>query len=261
MARRDLGRFAGLTATCLSLCGCAGFWDEVTSHNFKFRNLYTTPDPFVVLKESTDGDERAKALRCLREPKYCGGSDQDQDAVVKILVTAATTEKQALCRLAAIDSLSHFRDPRAAAGLQEAFLRSNIGFPPDIATRIQCQAVRGLGEVGDGSSVKFLANVVKEPPAVGSEQEKQQLMDVRIAAARALGKFHDHQAEEALVLVLKKDKDVALHDCAHDSLQACTGKTIPADFKNWDEFMQPGAEKNVDIADGDGKKHKLLGLF
>ena len=78
--------------------------------------MFTKPNPLLVLRDSSDGDKRAKALRALREPKQYGGGDAEQEAIVSILTTAATTEKQPLCRLAAIQSLGHFKDPRAVKG-------------------------------------------------------------------------------------------------------------------------------------------------
>ena len=38
---------------------------------------FVKPDPLVVLRDSSDGDERAKALRALQEPKPNGGTDAD----------------------------------------------------------------------------------------------------------------------------------------------------------------------------------------
>ena len=73
---------AGAALTSLGLSGCAGFWDDVTSKDFKVQAMFVTPNPLLVLRDSTDGDKRAKALRALTEPKQNGGSDEDQDAVV-----------------------------------------------------------------------------------------------------------------------------------------------------------------------------------
>src|SRR5262245_33320387 len=116
MRRRWVGSLVG--PALLGLAGCAGFWDDVTSRDFRVKNLWTREDPLAVLKDSTDGDKRARALRQLREPKQQGGSDQEQDVVVKILTTAATSEKQALCRMAAISALRRFHDPRAVEALK-----------------------------------------------------------------------------------------------------------------------------------------------
>src|SRR5713226_8215250 len=116
------GRFYLLPfAFCLCACGCAGFWDDVTSRDFTWSGMFNKPNPLLVLRDSSDGDKRACALRALREPKQYGGSDAEQDAIVNILTTAATTEKQPLCRLAAIGALGHFKDPRSVKGLSDAF--------------------------------------------------------------------------------------------------------------------------------------------
>ncbi len=259
--RSGRGGLAGVALLGLSLSGCVGFWDEVTSHDFKLEHFWSKPNPFVVLKESNDGDARAKALRAVHEPKQYGGTDQEQDTVLKILVTAAGSEKQFLCRLAAIDSLGRFKDPRAVPGLIEAFNNSKA-FAPEQATRIQCEAAGALGRVGGPDAEKFLLVVVRSPQGAGSDQEKQQVMDVRIAAARALGGFKDRSSAEALVRVLQTDKDVALRDCARESLHACTGKEYPRDFKDWDKAVPAGGPgKAADIAEDPAKKRKILGLF
>src|SRR5262249_33427990 len=80
-------RLTGAALASLGLWGCAGFGDEVTSRNFHVQALFVKPDPLVVLRDSSDGDERAKALRALQEPKQNGGTDEEQDALVKILTT------------------------------------------------------------------------------------------------------------------------------------------------------------------------------
>jgi len=229
-------------ALCLVTCGCANFWDDVTSRDFSWNSWFSKPNPFIVLRDSTDGDKRAKALAALREPKQYGGSDTEQDAIVKILTTAAATEKQPLCRLAAIESLGHFKDPRAVKGLSDAFYNAGI-FSPETATVIRCQTLTALGETGNPAAVELLARVVREPPAEGTDLEKQQTLDVRIAAARALGKFSHYQATEALVRVMQSDRDIALRDRAYESLQAATGKKLPPDGKEWEQLLHQASYK------------------
>jgi len=240
-------------ACCLPLCGCAGLWDDLTSRDFSVKAAFVKPDPLLVLKDSHDGDKRAKALRALHEPKQAGGTDEDQDAMVKILMAAAATEKQPLCRLAAIEVLAHFKDPRAVEGLTTAFYNAG-NFASDTATVIRCQALTALGQTGNPAAVELLVRVVREPPAEGPETDRQQALDVRIAAARALGNFNHYQATEALVDVLKTGKDAALRDRAYDSLLASTGQKLPPDAQAWEDFLhQPGGK---DVAAG--KKPKLI---
>lgn len=236
---RRLFPFSVVLCPCLS--GCAGFWDDVTSRDFDFKSMFVKPNPLVVLRDSNDGDKRANALRALHEPNQNGGTKQEQDMVVNLLVTAAKSERQPLCRLAAIESLGHFQDPRAAEGLKDAFYAAD-NFASETTTIIRCQCLTALGETKNPGAVDLLVKIVREPTALGSEQERQQQLDLRIAAARALGNFNQPQGVEALVHVLDTEKDIALRDRAHESLQVATGKKLPPDAKAWEEALHPGPE-------------------
>jgi HEAT repeat protein len=243
----------------LAPAGCAGWWDEVTSRDFKVKSLFEGhPDPLVVLRDSSDGNQRAKALRALREPRQVGGDEHTQDVVVQVLTTAAYSERQPLCRLAAISSLRNFKDPRVAEGLQKAYDRAG-NFPPETATVIRCQALEAMGDVASPESIATLARVLRQPPPydLDAEVSKQQVVDERIAAARALGKYKSREAAEALAGVLKSDKDVALRDVAYASLKESTGKDLPADAQAWAEYLQ-GSPNQGALA---GEPKKFLGIL
>jgi PBS lyase HEAT-like repeat-containing protein len=260
LSRRGACSLTAAALVSTGLCGCAGFWDNVTSRDFQVKSLFVKLDPMVVLRDSNDGDKRAAALRALREPLQDGGSEQDQEVVVKILSTTAVSERQALCRMAAIQSLAGFKDPRAVQGLTEAYYRAD-SFPPDQATVIRCQALTALGETRNPTAVDLLVKVVREPPTEGSDVERQQAMDVRIAATRALRHFNQSPATDTLVQVLKTEKNVALRDSAHESLEVATGKKLSAEPKEWDEALRPQeGQKNVAAAEK-GSPFKLLGFF
>ncbi len=234
-----VGRALCSACALLPLClvGCAGLWDEVTSRDFQVRDLFVRPDPFVVLQESTDGDHRAKALRALGERSYAEGNP---DAVLGILTKAALTERQPLCRLAAIQSLGNFNDVRAVQALTAAFEGADA-FGPDTGTLIRCQALTALGQTGHADAGPLLMRVVVQPPTRGSELEKQQTLDERIAAARALEHVRHPQAAETLLRVLKTEKDVALRNRAHESLETVTGLRLPPDAAAWETALaQPG---------------------
>lgn len=231
-----------LALTCQSLCGCASFWDDVTSRDFSLKWYFQKPDPLVVLRDSHDGDLRRKALAALREPKQYGGTEEQQNLIVEVLTTAASNERQVLCRVAAINQLAHFQDPRAVEGLKEAYYRAN-SFSPDQATIIRCQALRALGETQQPAAVDLLVKVVKEPPVEGTEQEQQQKLQERIAAAKALRNFKDLQAAAILVEVLRTEQDVALRDNSHDSLRCMTGKSFPANADVWAAFLQQSEQQ------------------
>src|SRR5262249_43357878 len=147
-------------------------------------------DPLGVLNDRNerDGNRRARAIRCLREPLAHGGGQQDQDQYVKVLNHVAANDSQLLCRMAAVDMLRHYRDPRAVDGLRDACYRAG-SFTSEMATVLRSQALAGLGETGQPAAVETLVRVLREPPAEGPDVDRQQKLDERIAAARALGHF------------------------------------------------------------------------
>ncbi|MFL5245376.1 MAG: HEAT repeat domain-containing protein [Gemmataceae bacterium] len=250
----------------LGLCGCAGFWDDVTSHDFEFNSLFVKPNPLQVLKDSTDGDKRAQALRTLREPKQYGASDQEQDFVVNLLTTASVAEHQYFCRLAAIQALGHFKDPRAVKGLEDAYYKADAEyregkFPLDTASAIQCQAIRSLGQTENPTAVNILVRIVGEARLEGAEKEQQQAMDKRIAAARALGNFTSYQATESLVKVLQAEKDIAMRDSAHESLKRITKKDLPPDYQAWNDLLHQANGKDFGVAENARPIDKMLGWF
>lgn len=218
-------------------CGCAGFWDEVTSRDFSFKEKFQpAKPPLEILQTSTDGDKRAKALAEISEPIKHGGTQEEQDLVVKVLVDAATTDRKPLCRMRAIEGMKKFKDPRVVEGLKEAYYRAG-SFNPEIASVIRCQALEALGSTKNPDAVELLVKVANEPAVVGAEQDRQMKIDERTAAARALGNFPEQEAAPALVNILKSDKDVALKDVAKQSLEKITGHKAPADARTWEEYL------------------------
>jgi hypothetical protein len=245
-----------LAAAGLGQAGCAGFVDDVTSSEFWKKNPFSPPPPpLEVLKSDTDGDHRARALRALTEPSQRGGSPQEQDMIVTILCTAANKERQALCRLAAVDTLAHFKDKRVVEALKEAYYGAG-DFSPAEAAWLKCRALEALGEVGDPGAVELLVKVLKEPPVEGPDEDRQLKAEERHAAARALGKFKQPPDREpsaavaALSSVLKTEqKDIALRSCARQALEEATGRSLPPDAP--DEPPRRGGDR---LADGDARK-------
>jgi hypothetical protein len=254
---------AGLAG--LGLCGCAVTWDDVTSRDFHAKDLFTKPfakpeDPLVVLRDSKDGDKRAKAFRALKEPKQNGGSDQDQDTVLAILTTGATSESRYYVRLEAMRKLGEFKDPRAVPALVDAYYKADSLLGGDhtitkgLVSTFRCEVLRGLGNNGDPSAAELLVKVVSQGAVVGPEEDRRLVLDERIAAARALKKYPQPHSTDALALVLKNDKDVALRDAATDSLVACTGKNLPADYATWDDYLHHQAPNKGESIAGEKKK-------
>jgi len=247
---------------CAALSGCAGFWDDVTSRDFHFKDVFKpAPDPLWVIRNSNDGDKKSKALRGLQEPLAHGGTQQDQDVIVPLLVSAATSDPQPLCRMAAISSLQHFKDPRAVEALKDAYYRAGSfqREQPEATAVIKCQALAALGVNGNPAGVDLLVRVLKEPPQTGPDKDKQQSLDERITAARALAHFPQYQAAEALVAVLRNEQDVALRNRVTESLQEMTGQDISGDAQAWADFLHKSG--NGDLAKKPSATDKLLKLI
>jgi hypothetical protein len=267
-----------LLAVCLlplACAGCANFWDKITAKDFEISSLWVKPNPLLVLRDSKDGDKRKEALLALREPNQHGGTPQEQDAIVEIVTKAAVTEHTPIARMAAIESLSKFKDPRATEYLISAYYKSygftteskeEIKFNPEAANMIRCKALVALGEQMDPKApnpkaISLLVDVVGGPKTKAADLDRQMEMDERIAAARSLSKINQPRATDALLTVLKNEKDVALRDRAQESLEASTGKKIPADYKQWDDALHHQSNQQVADAKAESGWVKLMGYF
>jgi HEAT repeats/PBS lyase HEAT-like repeat len=228
---------AVLAAACLGASGCGAFWDDLTRRDFQFKRLYTQPDPLVVLRDSQDADDRARAMRALQhEPLQNGGDQHDQDIVVQLLTTAAVSDHQIVCRQAAVFALRDFKDPRAVKALKDAYYAAG-SFNPESATILRCQVLSALGTNGQPEAVELLVRVLKEPPVEGASEDKEAKMDERTAAARSLKYFKEFEATSALAGVLRTDQDVALRNRATESLHRITGKDLPAEYQPWADYL------------------------
>jgi hypothetical protein len=237
--------------------GCSGFWDEFRANDYSIKAVFHPPEPLSVLANSNaTGDQRARALARLREPLQNKGTQRDQDYVLTLLTSAAKDDQQAYCRLAAMNSLSTFKDVRASQALVNAYYAAEK-FPAETRSVLHIRAIQALGNFADRdqNAVDLLVRVVQAPPVEAgksSEDEKQMYLDERVAAAHSLEHSHNYRATEALVGVLRNEKDVALRDRAHESLVAITGKKLPSDAKAWEDLLNnPDPPKDRSIAGGE----------
>lgn len=267
----------GLAALISTQVGCASTWDEMWSKRFRDdplgRTFGSDEDAVATLKrlEPGDAEERARAFQRLKEP---GGADQD--AVVQMLSTAATSDPSPWVRVCAIDALSRFGDPRTTEILANAYhhadrvggksapepanpvqqvggrvlagtpgallgLSGPQGFPADQVANIRARSLDALGKTGRPDAVAFLARV-----AVGratSETDEPMARDMaRQRAVANLASIRTKDSAVALQQVLSAEagKDIALASLAHTGLQTLTGKDLPPDPSAWEGVVQAG---------------------
>jgi hypothetical protein len=250
--------------------GCAGTWDAVSSRKFRedpFRAMFTREDPITVLRNKVDGNERADAMRRLTEPAKAGHGQAEQDEALQLLWTAATTDPSPVVRVAAIDALGRFDDPRAVRLLTDAYAKADgvpsdpakltsadltqeahidsvltlapTGFEPSFVATLRSRTVTALSGKRSPEAVAFLAKVAAAEP---NGDDPQLDRDVRAAAVRGLGQMRSPDSVAALVGVLKQEagRDVVLAQNAHEGLKGLTGKDLPADPEKWSAVVQAG---------------------
>lgn len=228
--------------------GCNSLWDDVTSRDFSIKSAFTRgPDPLEVLKESKDGDKRARAYRALAERDLESASPEEKEYVLTLLEYGVISEPQVWTRMAAVQALARHRDARAVKALKDGYYRAS-SFPSESATILKCQILTALGQTEHPDAIELLVRVLKEPPLEGSEVEKQQKTDERIAAAHALGSFPHQEAVEPLLETLRSEKDIALRDRANESLQQITGQDLPPEAVAWEKFLNDPANKDRTFA-------------
>jgi HEAT repeat protein len=233
----------GIACLLVGLPGCANFWDELLSSERDWRYItnINKPDPLVVIRDNdaskpnADHVRRAQALTELREPLKNGGNAQEQETYLNILGAAATTDREPLCRLAAIRSLGKFQDPRAARLLEDVFKQQKLPFTADYNNMIRRESLVALEQIHDPASLRLMIEVARQPgpPKKADRVDSTQTQDEKVVAIRALGKYHEQEAMDALAFVLKSEKDIALRHRAHQSLEESTAKRWPDAFEEW----------------------------
>ena len=266
------------SAIGFGLTGCASTWETVSSKRFRekpWESTFGNDDPMHVLRTSPDGEERAAAMRRLKEPLAAGKSQAEQDEAYQILAEAATADPSPWVRMAAIDALGKFRDPRAVETLALAFhqapgrptgmqpatsfqsaggrsptspladrlgLHGPQGFPADQTATIRGRALDALAATGQVEAIDFLARIAEGQELANEDPTIQTF--VRQRAVAGLGKVRQKEAVSALTRVLEAEqgKDITLTNLAHGGLVELTGKNLPADPGRWNEVVQTGFE-------------------
>ena len=146
--------------------------------------------------------------------KSTGVDSPEQRQITDQLARQIQVEPDPLVRQAVGTSISEYKTPMALQVLQAGLNDEN----PSV--RISC--CRALAKRADPTSVQPLSGALK--------QDKD--IDVRMAAAEALGKINSPEAIKALGVALD-DRDPALQYAGVQSLKAITGKDYGPDVQAW----------------------------
>ncbi len=244
----------------VGLTGCTGTWDKVSSRRFRddpVGTMFDRRDPLEAMRKSSEGDDRATAMRKLKEPLANGRGEPEQEEALRLLTDAAINDPSPVVRVAAIDALGRFRDPRATKSLTAAYYQAGgtpvdplnpaptatrslagpVGFAPEVASVIRSRAVESLAKSNNPEAVPVLVQI-----ATGVEKTGGSDRDTRLAAVRGLKSMRSQDSVAALakVLAMEKTRDPAMADRAHEGLVALTGQNLPDDPQQWDLAVRNG---------------------
>jgi len=156
---------------------------------------------------------RADAVRQFAE-RSTHVDSPEQRKLTDQLARQIQIEPDPIVRQAVVQTIAEFKTPMAQQVL-EAGLDDD-----DEAVRIAC--CQELGKRGDAASVEKLGNVLR------SDAD----MDVRLAAAKALGHFKTPESMKALVAALD-DRDPALQFVGVESMKSASGKDYGPNVEAW----------------------------
>ena len=116
---------------------------------------------------------------------------------------------------------------------------------PEYNALIRQQALMSLQANSPPEVRQLFIQAAKQPAGSltqSAQRDRMEILDERLSAIRALGKYADADARETLVKLLETEKDIAIRTAATESLKASTQKDIPGDGKLWREYLTTGKE-------------------
>jgi hypothetical protein len=202
--RRFRNKYWPAALLLISLGGCA-FYDRHRPAFWPFpeRKLTTYHTPAMRVDAVKEFSTRST-----------GVDSPEQRQITDQLARQIQVEPDPLVRQAVVSSIAEFRTP-----ISQQVLEAGLN---DESAAVRQTCCRVLGRRAEAGSVKCLAN------ALNSDKD----VDVRLAAAEALGKIKSPEAIKALSVALD-DRDPALQYAGVQSLKAITGRDYGPDVQAW----------------------------
>ncbi len=202
-------------AACLILVtsgGCADFFSAPSWMPFAKRSSPSIPG-------ITPPDERIAELKKIATRAGSKTPQQKQETVIQ-LATAIRGEGDPSIRAEIVRTLGFY-----PGDVADGVLHAAVGDP---STDVQQAACEAWGRRGNGQAALVLQRVVEDEEAYSQ---------VRIGAARALGRIKDQSAVHALGSALE-DRNPALQYQAVLSLRELTGEDLGNDVNRWRQYVR-----------------------
>jgi hypothetical protein len=208
---------------CVATLGCAGFApgcvDGPTAGLASY-NPWITKDWKEDEKYAPTYHRKVAELTELRS-RATTLSPEEQARYSTELAVEIQREKAVVMRTELVRTLSAFKTPQARTAIQLA--------ATDADPYVRREACVALAKVPDAEALQVLSQTLANDTDV----------DVKLVAARELGKFRDPKAAQALATVVD-DNNPAIQQTAMDSLRVVTGKDYGYSASAWREYMQGG---------------------
>lgn len=174
----------------------------------------------LATNDNSDYPTPAMRIDTIREyaSQSSGLDSEDQREITDQLARQIQIEPDPLVRQTIVETIGKFRTPLAQQVLQAGL--------SDADTAVQIACCQQLGKRSDAGSVQTLANALKNKKDI----------DVRLAAADALGKTQSPEAIRALSVALE-DNDPAMQFVGVESLRNLSGKDYGGDVAAWRQFV------------------------
>jgi HEAT repeat protein len=149
-------------------------------------------------------------------------SEAEATTLASSITRDLDTEAPGPVKLAMVRCLARLPSPAAVDALRVALRQ------PD--PQLRCEACRSLAQIDSPEAMSLLSETLA----------REQDVDAKLATVRALGRFRDPLAVQALGVALE-DRDPAVQYAAMQSLHHSTGKDLGHDVRRWKELLSDPA--------------------
>jgi len=203
-------------------CGCTGTGGSGPLDDLLVWSPWEKDDPADLARYGPVPAQEAEAIEKLASVAE-SASAASRTEVARELSARLPSERDPILRRRIVEALAKIPDPAAMSGLRSALTDDDL--------HVRLAAIDAFGRRGDADSFHLLS------AALTSDKHE----DVRLAAARELGRLKDPQLKQAAVAPLAEalaTNDPALKNRLVQSLESVSGRRYGNDANAWRRFAQ-----------------------